>query len=68
MDFLEIEWNSKIKNYRETALSRIKINTPSSSQVVQPLYRSSIAKWKNYKNYFDDCHVFLKNWVDYFNY
>ncbi len=68
MDFLEIEWNPNIKNYRETALSRIKINTPSSSQVVQPLYKSSIAKWKNYEPYFDDCHVFLENWVKYFNY
>ena len=68
MDFLEIEWNPNIKNYRETALNRIKINTPSSSQVVQPLYRSSIAKWENYKSYFDDCHVFLENWVKYFNY
>ena len=68
MDFLEIEWNPNMRNYRETALSRIKINTPSSSQVVQPLYRSSIAKWENYKPYFDDCHVFLENWVKYFNY
>ena len=68
MDFLEIDWNPNIKNYRETALSRIKINTPSSSQVVQPLYRSSIAKWENYKIYFDDCHIFLENWVKYFNY
>ena len=68
MDFLEIEWNPNIKNYRETALSRIKINTPSSSQVVQPLYKSSIAKWENYKTYFEDCHVFLEKWVKYFNY
>ena len=57
-----------IKNYRETALSRQKINTPSSSQVIQPIYKSSIAKWENYKVYFDDCHIFLENWVKYFNY
>ena len=68
MDFLDIEWHSSIKNYRATALNRNKINTPSSSQVVQPLYKSSIAKWENYKTYFCDCHVFLEKWVDYFNY
>ena len=68
MNFLEIEWNSSMKNYRKTALNRVKINTPSSSQVVQPLYKSSIAKWKNYKIYFDDCHNFLEKWVSYFNY
>ena len=68
MDFLEIEWNSSMKDYRKTALKRGKINTPSSSQVVQPLYKSSIAKWENYKVYFDDCHNFLEKWVNYFNY
>ena len=68
MDFLEIKWNSSMKNYRKTALNRGKINTPSSSQVVQPLYKSSIAKWENYKVYFDDCHSFLEKWVIYFNY
>ena len=68
MDFLEIEWSSNMKNYRETALKRVKINTPSSSQVVQPLYKSSIAKWENYKLYFDDCHKFLEKWVEYFKY
>jgi len=68
MNFLEIEWDSNIKNYRETALRRQKINTPSSSQVVQPIYKSSIAKWENYKTYFDDCHVFLEEWIKYFEY
>ena len=68
MDFLEIEWNESIKNFRATALNREKINTPSSSQVVQPLYKTSIAKWKNYEEYFIDCHVFLEKWVKYFNY
>ena len=68
LNFLEIDWDSSIKNYRETALSREKINTPSSSQVVEPIYKSSIAKWDNYKTYYDDCHVFLEEWVKYFNY
>ena len=68
MNFLEIEWDSSIKNYRATALNREKINTPSSSQVVQPIYKSSIAKWQNYKTYFFDCHIFLEEWVKYFNY
>jgi len=67
-EFFRNKIESKYKNYRETALSRIKNNTPSSSQVIQPLYRSSIAKWENYKLYFNDCHVFLENWVKYFNY
>ena len=68
LDFLEIEWDENIKNYRTTALDRGKINTPSSSQVIQPLYKSSIKKWKNYEKYFKDCHQYLEKWVAYFDY
>ena len=68
LDFLEVEWDENVKKYRETAIERGKINTPSSSQVVQPLYKSSIKKWKNYEKYFEDCHQYLKKWVSYFNY
>ena len=68
LGFLDLDWNSNLKNYTETALSRDKINTPSSSQVVQPLYKTSIEKWKNYSRYFEDCHVYLEKWVNYFEY
>ena len=62
------EWDKNIKNYRNTALKREKINTPSSSQVIQPLYKTSIEKWKNYENFFDNSHVYLEKWIKYFNY
>ena len=68
LEFLGVGWNAKVKNYRKTALDRSKINTPSSSQVVEPLYRSSIEKWKNYEKYFDDCHKYLEKWISYFDY
>ena len=68
LNFLDLEWDVNIRDYRNTALNREKINTPSSSQVVQPLYKTSISKWENYKNYFNDCHVFLEKWVKYFDY
>ena len=68
LDFLGVGWDSNIKNYRKTALERGKINTPSSSQVVQPLYKSSIEKWKNYEKYFVECHQYLERWISYFGY
>ena len=68
LQFLGIGWDENVKNYRKTALERGKINTPSSSQVVQPLYKSSIEKWKNYRQYFKDCHQYLETWVSYFGY
>ena len=68
LEFLGVEWDENVKNYRKTAIERGKINTPSSSQVVQPLYTSSINKWKNYEKYFEGCHQYLEKWVSYFDY
>ena len=68
LDFLNISWDENIKNYRKTAHKRGKINTPSSSQVVQPLYKSSIEKWKNYEKYFKKSNQYLFKWKTYFKY
>ena len=68
LDFLGVDWDKNISSYRKTALDRDKIYTPSSSQVIEPLYKSSIEKWKNYEKYFYDCHQYLEKWVSYFNY
>ena len=57
-----------IKNYRDTAYKREKINTPSSSQVVQPLYKSSIDKWKNYEKELSPIRPIVQKWITYFNY
>ena len=68
LDFLDVSWDENIKNYRNTAHERGKINTPSSSQVVQPLYKSSINKWKNYGKYFENSNQYLEKWLSYFKY
>ncbi len=68
LNFLDVSWDENIKNYRSTAHERGKINTPSSSQVVQPLYKSSIQKWKNYKKYFKHSNQYLDKWISYFKY
>ncbi len=68
LDFLNLSWHENIKNYRDTAYKRGKINTPSSSQVIQPIYKSSIAKWKNYEKYFKNSNQYLIKWKNYFKY
>ena len=66
--FLDVSWDENLKNYRKTAYKRGKINTPSSSQVVQPIYNSSIEKWKNYEKYFSNSTAYLNKWMNYFEY
>ena len=68
LNFLGVSWDESIKNYKSTAHKRGKINTPSSSQVVQPLYKSSIEKWKNYEKYFQNSNQYLDKWKSYFKY
>lgn len=68
LNFLELDWDDEIINYQSTAFKRGRINTPSSSQVIQPLYKSSIAKWKNYDKYFKNAKEYLDPWMDYFDY
>ena len=68
LDFIGVSWDENIKNYRDTAFKRGKINTPSSSQVVQPLYKSSIEKWRNYEQYFKNSNRYLSKWKEYCKY
>ncbi len=46
--FLGLEYEPSMLAFREAALKR-SINTPSSRQVVQPIYNHSVARWKRYE-------------------
>jgi len=47
--FLELEWNPTVLDFHQYQHGR-RIETPSYLQVSQPLYESSIGRWKNYKD------------------
>ena len=46
--FLDVEFENKMNKFCITAKKRVKISTPSYSQVINPLYTSSIDRWENY--------------------
>ena len=68
LQHLNLPWDDGVRDYRKTANNRNFINTPSSSQVVQPLYKSSVGRWKNYQKYFAKHINKLNPWIDYFGY
>jgi len=68
LDYLDIEWNQNVLRYQQTALERGCINTPSASQVVQPIYKTSIKKWLSYNEYFQDSMYLLDKWIDHWGY
>ena len=57
-----------MRNYRKTALRRGRINTPSYSQVVQPIYRHAKYRWINYKKYLDKYFNQIDPWINEFRY
>lgn len=45
--FVGLPWDARVLDYREHALTRL-IATPSYDQVVQPVYRTSVERWKRF--------------------
>jgi hypothetical protein len=68
LKFLDLKWESKMENYRSTALKRGRINTPSYSQVSQPIYKEAKYRWVNYREYLDKYSEKIEPWVQEFEY
>ena len=70
LTFLNLEWEDDLENYQKTALNRGRINTPSYSQVIKPIYKTASYRWKNYKKYLNPIKQRLEPWLydyDYFD-
>ena len=61
--FLGLEWEEELRNYQKTALVREKINTPSHSQVIKPIYKTASYRWKNYEKYLNPFKRQLEPWL-----
>ena len=68
LKFINLGWSDNISKFYETATKRSLISTPSYDQVNQPLYTSSIDRWKNYKNNIKNIIPILNPWLKEFNY
>jgi hypothetical protein len=68
IQFLELDWDDKLLDHRQTAESRGWIETPSYHQVMQPLYRQAIGRWKNYREQLNPVLPLLEPWINEFGY
>jgi len=68
LNFLHLEWSNEINNFNKTAKNRGLIATPSYDQVSEPLYNSSINRWKNYENKFNNLLTKLDPWIKKYGY
>jgi tetratricopeptide (TPR) repeat protein len=68
LKFLDLDWEPQMKNYQDTAIKRGKINTPSYSQVVQPIYKSAKYRWLKYEKYLGKYLEQVTPWINEFGY
>ena len=59
LGFLEVPWDDAVLNYADHAKTRA-IATPSYHQVVQPIYRRAVGRWRNYAFAFEQALPLLQ--------
>ncbi len=67
LDFLGVEWDDAVLDYRDAAVGR-DISTPSYQNVVEPLYTRAQARWRRYRAHMDDILPTLGPYVEAFGY
>jgi hypothetical protein len=68
LEFLDLDWEDQMENYQKTALKRGRINTPSYSQVVQPIYKDAKYRWLNYEKHLRQYITQVEPWINEFGY
>ena len=68
VSFLELTWDPAVLDYKNHALTKRVIRTPSYSQVVQDIYPSSVGRWKNYRLWLEPHLPLLERHVDWLGY
>ena len=63
-----LKWEDGLKDYYKLASKRNLINTPSYSQVVKPIYKSSKYRWKKYQKFLLKFENKLTPWLKIFGY
>jgi tetratricopeptide (TPR) repeat protein len=66
--FLELNWENELKDYQETALKRGIINTPSYSQVIEPIYKTASYRWEKYRKPLEKYFIKIEKWTTKFGY
>ncbi len=67
LKYLDLKYEKKLETFYKTAKNRERISTPSYSQVINPLYTSSIGRWRNYIEQ-TNIDKTLESWIIKFNY
>jgi tetratricopeptide (TPR) repeat protein len=64
IEFLDLDWRDDLLDHRATAKSRGAIITPSYDQVVQPLSRAPVGRWRRYQKQLEPVLPVLLPWAE----
>ena len=68
INFLQLDWEENILDYRATASARGRIHTPSYSQVIQPIYKSATNRWRSYQQHLVKASALVSKWIKTYRY
>lgn len=68
LEFLGLGWDERLNDYRQTALDRGRINTPSYNQVTEKLYTRAAGRWEGYGDQMEPVLPILMPWAKRFGY
>lgn len=68
LEFLGLEWEDSMTDYKATALDRKRIGTPSYHQVVQPIYSRADGRWQRYRSHMQPVLPVLLKWAEIYGY
>ncbi len=52
LDFLGLSWDERVLRFNEHASTKI-VRSPTYAEVTQPIFKSSLGRWRNYQKYFE---------------
>jgi tetratricopeptide (TPR) repeat protein len=68
LEFLRVPWDERVLNYHTHARNKDFINTPSYSQVTQPVYQGAKYRWRNYSGQLAKSKEKVQTFIEYFAY
>lgn len=68
IDFIGLDWNDAILDHQTTARTRVRIGTPSYSQVSERLYQRSTYLWRKYEKHVGHISPKVRRWTETFGY
>lgn len=68
LNFLGLDWENELRDYQDTAIRRGIINTPSYSQVVEPIYKTASYRWEKYRDPLEKYFFKIEKWTKKYGY